>query len=157
MKYRCVVMAMIALLAGAAAAWEQAECDRAIGNIALEARSCQQQSANAGRELSGELKTGDPTCSEVRRPFRSLVFSQAHLPSAARAGGSAVRGGRLAPSGLLLPSACGRRLALSCSYLSLTPDVVVLSCRCRRRCSWRSTACSPSVTARGTGRTTSPR
>jgi hypothetical protein len=68
------IMIVVSLLLGAASAeWTQEQCETGIGNIATEARKCQEQAAGAGRDISGELIQGDPACSEVRAPLLSLL------------------------------------------------------------------------------------
>ena len=47
------------------AEWTEEQCTAGIGNIATEARACQEQAAGAGREISGELVRGEPVCSQV--------------------------------------------------------------------------------------------
>lgn len=60
--------AVLATLGGATATWSEAECAQGIANIAEQARACQEQAAGAGRDISGELVTGDPVCSQVGDP-----------------------------------------------------------------------------------------
>lgn len=56
---------LLVALRGGSAVWTEEQCADGIANIATEARSCQEQAAGAGRDISGELVRGEPVCSEV--------------------------------------------------------------------------------------------